>query len=144
MLNCSIVLLVIGKQSPLLTWLPEAATAVVDNLFDLFAFFSCGDRDDWQGLAPSMAPITARCAFGDRDRMKSIRPCVYSYDLDLKTLIWTRGAAFPLSDLGTRLKCPSCGSRRVALVFHMPKEPQATKAGRTSMTRTECHPPVLS
>src|SRR4051812_62215 len=35
--------------------------------------------------------ITARFAFGKRDGMKSIRACVYGYDLDLKTLISTRG-----------------------------------------------------
>jgi hypothetical protein len=40
-----------------------------------------------------------------------------SYDLDLKTLIWTRGAAFPISDPVSRLECPSRGLRRVALVF---------------------------
>jgi hypothetical protein len=28
--------------------------------------------------------ITARCVFGNREGMKSIRPCIYSYDLDLK------------------------------------------------------------
>jgi hypothetical protein len=72
--------------------------------------------------------ITARCAFGNRDGMKSIRPCTYSYELDLRTMIWTRGAAFLLSELGTRLKCPSCGSRRVAVIFHAPKEPQASRA----------------
>jgi hypothetical protein len=76
--------------------------------------------------------ITARCAFGKLDGMRSIRACAYSYELDLKTLIWTRCRAFPLSDLASRLKCPSCGSRRVALVFHMPKEPQAVKARRTA------------
>ena len=52
---------------------------------------------------------------------------IYQYDLDLRTLIWTRGASFPLSNLATRLKCPSCGSRHVALVFHMPEEPQVLK-----------------
>ena len=41
--------------------------------------------------------ITARCAWGKREGMKSVRPCVYTYDLGLKTLIWTRGA--PLSNL---------------------------------------------
>ena len=71
--------------------------------------------------------ITARCAWGKREGMKSVRPCVYTYDLGLKTLIWTRGAPFPISELATRLKCPSCGSRRVALVFHMPREPHAAK-----------------
>jgi hypothetical protein len=64
--------------------------------------------------------------------MKSVRPCVYSYDLDLSTLVWTRGAPFPLSDLASRLKCPSCGSRRVALIFHMPREPQVQKSNRTA------------
>jgi hypothetical protein len=74
--------------------------------------------------------ITARCEFGNNDGTRSIRSCVYQYDLDLNTLIWTRGAPFPLSDLASRLKCPSCGSRRVALVFHMPKEPQMIKTAR--------------
>jgi hypothetical protein len=69
-------------------------------------------------------------AFGNNDGMRSIRSCVYQYDLDLKTLIWTRGAAYPISNLASRLKCPSCGSRRVALVFHMPKEPKAVTARR--------------
>ena len=72
--------------------------------------------------------ITARCAWGKGDGMKSVRPCVYSYDLDLRTLVWTRGAPFPLCDLASRLKCPSCGSRRVALIFHMPREPQVMSA----------------
>jgi hypothetical protein len=71
--------------------------------------------------------ITARCAFGNNDGMRSIRSCIYQYDLDLKTLIWTRGAAYPLSDLSSRLKCPSCG---VALVFHMPRQPQSATASR--------------
>ncbi len=74
--------------------------------------------------------VTARCAFGNNDGMRSIRSCIYQYDLDLRTLIWTRGAAFPVSQLATRLKCPSCGSEHVALVFHMPKEPNAVSAGR--------------
>src|ERR1700679_4122976 len=47
--------------------------------------------------------ITARCAWGKGDGMKSVRPCVYSYDLDLRTLVWSRGAPFPLCDLASRL-----------------------------------------
>jgi hypothetical protein len=76
--------------------------------------------------------ITVRWAFGNSDGMPSIRSCICQYDLDLRTLIWTRGASFPLSNLATRLKCPSCGSRRVALVFHMPKEPQALRERKRS------------
>ncbi len=74
--------------------------------------------------------ITARCAWGKRDAMKSIRECVHSAELDLTTLVWTRGAAFPLSDLASRLKCPRCGSRRVALVFSAPSVPAHNAVGR--------------
>src|ERR1700749_2361574 len=60
--------------------------------------------------------ITARCAWGRREGMKSVRECVSRYELGLDTLIWTRGAEFPLSMLAERLKCPRCGSRRVVLL----------------------------
>jgi hypothetical protein len=72
--------------------------------------------------------ITARCAWGKREAMKSIRECVYRYELDLETLIWTRGSAFPISQLSERLKCPRCGSRRVALLFDLPGNPAAKRA----------------
>jgi hypothetical protein len=39
-----------------------------------------------------------------------------------------RGAAFPISMLAERLKCPSCGSRRVALMFNVPGEAAAKQA----------------
>jgi hypothetical protein len=64
--------------------------------------------------------ITVRCAWGKRDAMKSIRECIASVDLDLETLVWTRGRAFPLDSLATRMKCPRCGSRRVRVLFHPP------------------------
>jgi hypothetical protein len=44
----------------------------------------------------------------------------YGGELDLATLVWTRGAAFPLARLESRLKCPRCGSRRVVLLFEPP------------------------
>lgn len=72
--------------------------------------------------------VTARCAWGNRDGLKSIRPCVYSKELDLHTLVWTRGLAFPLSDLATRLRCPRCGSRRVTILFKIPGEPMTREA----------------
>jgi hypothetical protein len=64
--------------------------------------------------------IEVRCAWGKRDAMKSIRECTRSQSLDLETLIWTRGRDFPLDSLSTRMKCPTCGSRRVRLLFHSP------------------------
>jgi hypothetical protein len=74
--------------------------------------------------------ITARCAWGRREGMKSIRECKASIRLDLDTLVWTRGAAFPISMLEGRLKCPACGSRKVVQLFDLPSQPTARKADR--------------
>jgi hypothetical protein len=68
--------------------------------------------------------ITARCAWGKREAMKSIRECKGSSQMDLATLVWTRGAAFPVDQLASRLKCPRCGSREVRLLFDIPRLPQ--------------------
>jgi hypothetical protein len=51
--------------------------------------------------------LTARCAGGKREAMKTVCACVETYELDLRTLVWTRGRAFPLSSLETRLRCPA-------------------------------------
>jgi hypothetical protein len=57
--------------------------------------------------------VHVRCAWGTRDGMKRHRECVYGGELDLTTLVWTRGRAFPLGLLEGRLRRPRCGSRRV-------------------------------
>jgi len=72
--------------------------------------------------------VTARCAWGKGDGMKRHRECTSRYELDLATLVWTRGRAFPLSRLESRLKCPRCGSRRVASIFNVPPLPKAVRA----------------
>jgi hypothetical protein len=72
--------------------------------------------------------ITTRCAWGPRAGMKRIRECKASIRLDLDTLVWTRGAAFPVSMLEGRLKCPRCGSGRVVLLFDLPPNPIAKRA----------------
>jgi hypothetical protein len=64
--------------------------------------------------------VMVRCAHGPRDGMKRVRECVYGGELDLATLVWTRGRDFPLARLESRLKCPACGSRRVRLAFSVP------------------------
>jgi hypothetical protein len=76
--------------------------------------------------------IRARCAHGRRDGMKSIRECTYSAELDMETLVWTRGRAFPLAWLQERLRCPTCGSRRVTIAYILPSE-QQTAANRNSL-----------
>jgi hypothetical protein len=64
--------------------------------------------------------VRVRCAYGKRDAMKSIRECKFNAYLDLPTLLWTRGREFPLAVLGERLKCPSCGSREIGVMFLPP------------------------
>ena len=76
--------------------------------------------------------LTARCAFGNRDGMKSIRECIYRAPLDMQTLVWTRGPNFPLSRLESRLMCPECGSRRVSVLFDVSKVPVAARAKRAT------------
>jgi hypothetical protein len=72
--------------------------------------------------------VPAMCArFPPRDGMKRVRECVYRAELDLQTLIWTRGD-FPLTMLESRLKCPRCGSRRVRVAFTVPPSSQPLRA----------------
>jgi len=75
--------------------------------------------------------VTARCAHGKRDGMKSIKECVYRAELDMETLVWTRGRSFPLSRLETRLRRPMCGSRDVRLIFTVPREAQTIRGARS-------------
>jgi hypothetical protein len=64
--------------------------------------------------------LKARCAFGGREGLKSVRRCFYSAELDMATLVWTRGRDFPLHMLASRLRCPRCGSRQVSVLFVPP------------------------
>jgi hypothetical protein len=85
---------------------------------------------DTLGVARSLGwKVHMRCADGYRESTKSMRRCVYRKQLDLETLVSTRGQNFPLSRLESRLMCPACGNRRVTVVF----EP------RRAMRRWEGH-----
>jgi hypothetical protein len=64
--------------------------------------------------------VHMRCAFGKHDGMKSIRSCIFQWELDIETLVSTRGRDFPLSRLESRLRCPRCGSRRVVVMYEPP------------------------
>ena len=70
------------------------------------------------------------CRWGKRDAMKSIRQCNASVEVDLKTLVWTRGRAFPIVRLDSRMKCIRCGSRRVMIAFSPPAEPASSSIQR--------------
>lgn len=62
--------------------------------------------------------IDLRCQRPSRIGTTKVGRCQYSMTLDLKTLVATRGRAFPVNLLQSRLKCPQCGDRRVAVVFY--------------------------
>ena len=70
------------------------------------------------------------CRFGKWDGMKSIWASTPYVDMDLPSLIWTRGRDFPIARLDTRMKCPRCGSRRVLVAFEPPQNenPQRARA----------------
>src|SRR5262245_51257934 len=71
--------------------------------------------------------VHMRCAKPTRNGMKSVRGCVYRCELDMETLVCTRGRAFPLALLADRLRCPRCGSRQVSVMYDPP-----SGAGRVS------------
>lgn len=72
--------------------------------------------------------VHVRCAFGKRDGMKAIKECVYRAELDMPTLVWTRGRNFPVARLHERLMCPRCGSYRIAVMFDPPPEHGRSRA----------------
>src|SRR5215813_9307063 len=67
--------------------------------------------------------VTVRCANGrtESPRSQSSRECSYRKELDMETLVWTRGRTFPLSRLERRLRCPRCGSRYVVVLYEPPR-----------------------
>ncbi|MBZ9936938.1 hypothetical protein LB518_11580 [Mesorhizobium sp. BR1-1-16] len=54
-----------------------------------------------------------RCNGKRKNVPKSSRPCEFRADLDMQTLLLTRGPNFPLEMLPSRLMCPSCGGRNM-------------------------------
>ena len=62
-----------------------------------------------------------RCLDDGREGLKHKRRCDYRTELDVQTLVCTRGRDFPLARIAERLRCPRCGCRRVAVMFGPPK-----------------------
>jgi hypothetical protein len=85
---------------------------------------------DTLGIARSLGwRVHMRCSDGYRESTKSIRRCIYRKQLDLDTLVATRGLNFPLGRLESRLMCPACGARKVTVVFEPPTNQQANSGG---------------
>jgi hypothetical protein len=81
-----------------------------------------GCSDPWRSDELELAHHHA-VRLGQQDGMKTRRECTYQRELDMPTLVATRGRDFPLAGLESRLRCPRCGSRRVAVMFNVPKQP---------------------
>jgi hypothetical protein len=66
--------------------------------------------------------VTVRCSHSREDgaHSKSSRECTYRKELDMETLVCTRGRAFPLSRLESRLRCPWCGGRNLIVLYQPP------------------------
>ncbi len=62
----------------------------------------------------------ARCNARARDAPKSSRRCLYARELDMETLLLTRGPNFPLHLLPSRLLCPRCGQRDLSVIYYVP------------------------
>jgi|HubBroStandDraft_6_1064221.scaffolds.fasta_scaffold916615_1 hypothetical protein len=72
--------------------------------------------------------ISARCLHGRADHEgKSSRECHYRFELDVETLLWTPGHRFLISRLSQVLKCPSCGSRKIAVMLDIPQIPNSAR-----------------
>jgi len=77
------------------------------------------------GMARSLGwKVHMRCTKGYREGTKSMRRCIYRKQLDLDTLVCTRGPNFRLSRLESRLMCPACESRSITVVFGPPANRQ--------------------
>jgi hypothetical protein len=72
--------------------------------------------------------LRARCSRSRRPGMKAVPECTYQMELDIETLVCTRGRAFPVSMLPDRLKCPRCGWPRMTVIYDLPKQPVVNAA----------------
>ena len=68
--------------------------------------------------------IHIRCLYDGREGMKHKRACGFRQELDMMTLVCTRGREFPLARIAERLRCPRCGCRDISVMFTTPPNSQ--------------------
>lgn len=61
--------------------------------------------------------VHMRCLRDGQEGLKHRRPCGLRMELDLATLVATRGRDFPIAQLSMRLRCPRCGCREIQVAF---------------------------
>lgn len=73
--------------------------------------------------------IELRCQRPSRIGTAKVGRCQCTMRLHVETLVATRGHAFPIRLLQSRLLCPRCGHRNVMVVFYGGKTNSAIMAG---------------
>lgn len=76
--------------------------------------------------------VRARCVRGYVESPTSMRKCDYRAELDMQTLVWSKGRNFPIGQLGERLMCPRCGSRAVNVMLEPPPTQIRAVSGQKS------------
>jgi hypothetical protein len=72
--------------------------------------------------------IYVRCLDDGGEGLKRRKPCSYRAELEMQTLVCTRGRDFPIARIAERLRCPRCGCRRVSVMFRPPATPLVNAA----------------
>ena len=96
---------------------------------------SAKQRDRFDSVKSAAASLSPRTSLEMKfDRLRAAahgeRHAGYREELDMSTLVWTRGRGFPLSRLESRLRCPNCGSWDAVLPITIPRESQTARAAK--------------
>lgn len=67
-----------------------------------------------------------RCE-GRHEGLKTKKPCIQAFSIDLESLVAGLGHEFPIERLQQKMCCPRCGSRHVSLYWSTPPRPRATE-----------------
>jgi predicted RNA-binding Zn-ribbon protein involved in translation (DUF1610 family) len=63
-----------------------------------------------------------------KSRDREVVWCNTTTELDMKTLVWTRGHNMPLPTLKGLFRCPNCGNRKISVVYDVPNQPNIRAA----------------
>ena len=62
------------------------------------------DIENLQDVWEAGGRLYARCEKPRSEGLKLVRPCSNQYELDVRTMLWTRGRDFPVSMLSSRMR----------------------------------------
>lgn len=64
--------------------------------------------------------ISVFCEGGIEPGPRKHKHCDFKYDIDMLTMLITRGRAFPLCDLPNKMRCPRCGLLGLKMFYYVP------------------------